>query len=315
MTIGRIFGFLAAVAATAFVRAETAEHFIGYRHGFNRDVMALQILLDRQNFSCNCVDGVWGKRSEIALMTWQMVNGKPPTGIPTDEILNELGGTNDLYSVQIVTTNDVNALVTIPPEWENRAKLKSMGYESLQEMFAERGHTSFRGIERLNPNVAWPNPPVGTAITVPNCVCTIPAKRLKAASVRIALTRMEISAFDANDVMIALFPCSIAKDKSKRPDGELKIKAVAPNPTYTFNPQMYYPGTKERTKYIIPAGPNNPVGVAWVGLNLEGYGIHGTPQPEMIGQAASHGCFRLANWNAEKLLKMIQMDSYIWVEE
>jgi hypothetical protein len=57
-------------------------------------------------------------------------------------------------------------------------------------------------------------------------------------------------------------------------------------------------------KLRIPPGPNNPVGVAWIGLNRTGYGIHGTPKPEEVGRTESHGCFRLANWNAELLRRM-----------
>ncbi|MCX7887857.1 MAG: L,D-transpeptidase, partial [Verrucomicrobiae bacterium] len=60
-------------------------------------------------------------------------------------------------------------------------------------------------------------------------------------------------------------------------------------------------------KLIIPPGPNNPVGTAWIGLSKPGYGIHGTPHPEDIGRTESHGCFRLANWNAERLARIIEI--------
>ena len=33
--------------------------------------------------------------------------------------------------------------------------------------------------------------------------------------------------------------------------------------------------------------------------------IHGTPRPEDVGRTESHGCFRLSNWNAEHLLKLV----------
>ena len=65
----------------------------------------------------------------------------------------------------------------------------------------------------------------------------------------------------------------------------------------------------------FPPGPNNPVGTSWMGLTLPGYGIHGTPKPERIGCAESHGCFRLANWNAVRLRKMCETGTSVVVEK
>ena len=70
-----------------------------------------------------------------------------------------------------------------------------------------------------------------------------------------------------------------------------------------------------KRKLIIPPGPNNPVGVAWVGLSLPGYGIHGTPEPEKVGRTESHGCFRLANWNAATFSKSSWIGMPVYVEE
>ena len=126
---------------------------------------------------------------------------------------------------------------------------------------------------------------------------------------------MEITVFNSEGQLIALFPCSIAREKSKRPDGELVVKAVAPRPNYTYDPQLFEPGGAKRTKLVIPSGPNNPVGLAWIGLSLQGYGMHGTPIPEHIGRAESKGCFRLANWNAVKLMNMVEIGTPVVIEE
>jgi lipoprotein-anchoring transpeptidase ErfK/SrfK len=67
-------------------------------------------------------------------------------------------------------------------------------------------------------------------------------------------------------------------------------------------------------KLILPPGPNNPVGTVWIGLDKTGYGIHGTPKPEDVGRTESHGCFRLANWNADRLLKLAWMGMPVFVE-
>ena len=292
--------------------------FQNYRSGFNDDVLSLQILLDRQGFSCNCVDGAWGARTEIALLTWQMVNGQETTGIPTAEILDTLSaGAPDVLTRYTVTDKD-HAELGFAPEgstqevWEKRARLTSLSYTTILEMIAERGHATERLIQRLNPHATWPNPCAGTELTLPHFP---PPPKEKAASIRISLARTEVTVFNAEGRLVALFPCSIARDKAKRPVGDLTVAKIALNPTYTYDPQLFFPGGEKTSKLIIPPGPNNPVGTAWVSLSLQGYGIHGTPSPENIGKAESKGCFRLANWNAEKLARMVSIGTPIEIEE
>ena len=100
---------------------------------------------------------------------------------------------------------------------------------------------------------------------------------------------------------------TIAKDKAKLPDRDTKVSAIAaPNPGYQFNPSMW-PEVHDVTRILnIPPGPRNPVGLAWCSLDLPGYGIHGTPKPELIGKTGSHGCFRLTNWDALKFAGLVK---------
>jgi lipoprotein-anchoring transpeptidase ErfK/SrfK len=104
----------------------------------------------------------------------------------------------------------------------------------------------------------------------------------------------------------------------KRPLGEeLHITAIAPNPNYTFDPAVFPESAEAQQlgrKLILQPGPNNPVGTVWLSLDKPGYGIHGTPKPEEVGRTESHGCFRLANWNAEFLLKLVTVGTLVSVE-
>ena len=109
--------------------------------------------------------------------------------------------------------------------------------------------------------------------------------------------------------MLAHFPVSIARKVEKRPQGELRVRTAAREPNYTFDPKVLTLAAQQEgitNKLILPPGPNNPVGTAWIGLSLPGYGIHGTPEPEDISRTGSHGCFRLANWNATKLVHAVR---------
>ena len=273
-------------------------------------VLLRQIELDQNGFSCNTIDGVAGGKTDRAE---QAASGKALKA-------------HNPFRVETVTQADLDALVTIPEKPADKAKLPRMGYETIKEMFAERGHMSQRGLERLNPGVDWDHIQPGLKLVIPNFPPIAEElragdrgnpkapKRPRVALVKVSLSRFEITAYDANGNCIALFPCSIARDKAKLPpQGELKITSYIPNPNYTYKPD-FTPKGKKATKYVFPEGPNCPVGVAWMGLNLPGYGIHGTPHPESIGNAESHGCFRLANWNAARLFAMCRSGTRVIVE-
>ena len=273
-------------------------------------VLLRQIELDQNGFSCNTIDGVAGGKTDRAERS---AGGKPLRA-------------HNPFRVDTVTQADLDALVTIPKAPADKARLPRMGYETIKEMFAERGHMSQRGLERLNPGVDWDHVKPGLKLVIPDFPSIEEElragdrgnpkapKRPRAALVRVSLSRFEISAYDANGTCLALFPCSIARDKNKLPPhGELKITSYIPNPNYTYTPD-FVPAGRKAAKHVFPEGPNCPVGVAWMGLNLPGYGIHGTPRPESIGNAESHGCFRLANWNAARLFAMVQPGTRVIVE-
>ena len=267
-------------------------------------VLLRQIELDQNGFSCNTIDGVAGWKTDRAE---QAAKGSPLKA-------------HNPFRVETVAQADLDALVTIPEKPADKAKLPRMGYETIKEMFAERGHMSQRALERLNPGVDWEHIKPGLKLVIPDFppmeddLTPGKRKRKAAAYIKVSLSRCEITAYDANNVCIALFPCSIARDKAKLPpQGELKITSYIPNPNYTYTPD-FVPAGRKAAKYVLPEGPNCPVGVAWMGLNLPGYGIHGTPRPESIGNAESHGCFRLANWNAARLFAMCRSGTRVIVE-
>ena len=138
--------------------------------------------------------------------------------------------------------------------------------------------------------------------------------RPRAAEIRISISQSEVRAYDASGRILGLFPCSIAANKAKVPEcGELRVTSYVAWPNFTYTPDFTPKGGKTR-RYVWPSGENCPVGVAWMGLNLPGYGIHGTPRPESIGFTGSHGCFRLANWNAARLYALCRPGVKVVIE-
>ena len=275
------------------------------------EIVGVQITLDDAGFSPGSIDGSWGKSSQQALATWQQAHDLPATGEfdPTTAIHFPAQGA--LYTNVSIVGAETNLTQTIPEDWRERSQLLAMGFTTLLEMLAERAHASEALIKALNPD-SFRDP---TTVTLPNHA---PGKIIKASRLRVSLAFKTIVAFDSAGKMIALFPCSIAADQEKRPVGLLTVQTVAFNPDYTFDPANF-PELDEQQKGYgklrIPPGPNNPVGTAWIGLSRPGYGIHGTPHPEQIGKTFSHGCFRLANWNAERLAQMVTSGTPVEVVE
>lgn len=288
--------------------------------------LALQICLDREGFSCNTIDGQWGTKTRRALECYCRDRNLPIPSSPEAAYETLFADSGDLFCISEVTAADLSAIVRMPTTPAEKAKLPKMGYGSIKEMFAERGHLSQRALERMNPGVDWANVQAGLKLVIPRFpsmqeeLSVWPKgrrnapRRPEAALVRVSLSRCEISVFDANRRQIAFFPCSIARDKAKLPpQGELKIVGPIANPNYTYAPDFVPRGQKAQ-KYVFPGGPRCPVGIAWLGLNLPGYGIHGTPRPESIGNAESHGCFRLANWNAARLYAFCKPGTKVVIE-
>lgn len=289
--------------------------------------LAVQICLDQRNFSCNTIDGSWGRKSENALAGYASLRGKgtAPAGPEAAYDRWFTASEGKLFQLVEVTQDDLDAIVKIPSAPAEKAELDWLGYESIPEMFAERGHLSRTAFERINPGIDWAHVKAGTKVVLPSfpSIESLLERGFKARTptpldseatlIRISLSRFELRAFNQKGRLLAVFPCSIASDKAKIPQGELTITTLIPNPNYTYTSETAVNGRKSR--HIFSPGPNNPVGVAWMGLSLPGYGIHGTPKPESVGCAESHGCFRLSNWNAARLFAMARIGTKVVIEK
>ncbi len=114
--------------------------------------------------------------------------------------------------------------------------------------------------------------------------------------------------------LVAAFPVTPGSDAIPSPVGEWKVKTVAKMPDFRYDEKMLKEGVRSSDAFVLPPGPNNPVGIAWIALNKDGIGMHGTDDPDTIGRAASHGCIRLANWDVAKLLGMVKSGVPVTIE-
>jgi lipoprotein-anchoring transpeptidase ErfK/SrfK len=276
-----------------------------------RDVLEAQVALARRGISPGSIDGAVGSQTRMALSVFQQISHLTETGRLDTNTRPQLTLDAPILTTYAVTTNDLARLQPLGKTWLEKSQQSALDYETLLELVAEKSHSHPMLVQKLNPNVNWTNVAAGTVLQILDV--DYPAPTDKAAFVVIHLGDRFLEAFDAQTNLLAHFPCSIAARFDKRPVGELQVKVVAPNPNYTFDPALF-PEASETQKLVLPPGPNNPVGVAWIGLDKTGYGIHGTPAPEQVGRTESHGCFRLANWDAEYLLKLAWIGMPVDVE-
>ncbi len=310
---------VAVSAPTAAPRAKTNAPLISTIAGYPRPaqtILEAQLALDRQGISSGSLDGKIGSQTHAAIRAFQRQSDLPQTGELDDATKTNLTLDTPPITTYTVTSNDLARLQPISKTWTGKSQQTALDYETLLELVAEKSHSHPDLVRRLNPAVNWTNVSVGAAFQVPDISADDPAS--KAAFARISLSEKILEAYDSDSNLMVHFPCSIAQRVEKRPVGELHVAVVAPNPNYTFDPELFpeSPEAQQQpgVKLILPPGPNNPVGTVWIGLDKPGYGMHGTPRPEDVGRTESHGCFRLANWNAERLLKIVWVGMPVYVD-
>ena len=277
-------------------------------------MLEAQIALDRLAISPGSIDGINGSQTRAALRAFQSREGLTASGAVDAETRACLALTTPALKNYRVESADLERLLPLASTWRGKADQPRLDYESLLELAAEKHHAHPNLLRRLNPAINWEAVAIGTDLIVPAVEREAP--RVKSAFIQIRLGERTLQVFDATNRLLAHFPCSIAQRIEKRPVGELSVAVVAPNPDYMFSPENFpeSPEARElKAKLKLQPGPNNPVGTAWIGLNLPGYGIHGTSKPEDVGRTESHGCFRLANWNAEYLLRLVTVGTPVRV--
>jgi lipoprotein-anchoring transpeptidase ErfK/SrfK len=270
------------------------------------DIFEAQVALARRGISPGSIDAAIGSQTRAAISVFQETENLPATGELDDDTRAKLILDTPVLTNYIVTTNDLASLQPLGKTWLAKSEQSSLAYETELQLVAEKSHSNPLLIQRLNLSVNWTNISAGTVLQIPNV--SYPEPDTKAAFIIIHLSDRYLEAFDDQTNLLLHFPCSIAAKVDKRPVGELHVVVVIQNPNYTVDPDLFPESDELQSighKLILPPGPKNPVGVAWVGLDKPGYGIHGTPVPEQVGRTESHGCFRLANWDAAYLSNLV----------
>lgn len=262
----------------------------------DHQMLATQVALDRAGFSAGEIDGAGGAKTRQALAAYQS-GSKSPLDTSSDPLIS--------YTI---TEQDAAGpfIDVMPTDMMDKAKLPTMGYTGVLELLAERFHSSPNFLKRLNATSSWK---AGDAVKVPNVEpLELPAKGapgVPGVEVVVSGTAKTLQVRDASGKILMQAPVTTGSVHDPLPIGQWKVNGVSWNPVFNYNPDLFWDADVAQTKAKIAAGPNNPVGVVWVDIDKEHYGMHGTPEPSTVGRTESHGCIRLTNWDAVRLARLV----------
>jgi lipoprotein-anchoring transpeptidase ErfK/SrfK len=289
----------------------------------SRRGIALQVALDRAGFSPGEIDGAPGANTDRAMAAFKAAHGTTELGEAYENFL----------TTYTISEQDVAGPFTenIPADLVEQSKLSSLSYASVLELLGERFHSSPKLLQRLNPTATFAS---GEAIVVPNVAPfmlpppksatapetaekpaatanakagnSTPAGPTQAVTVIVTDSSRSLQVQDADGKVLFHAPVTVGSVNDPLPVGEWKINGVGLNPVFNYNPELFWDADPAHAKAKIPAGPNNPVGVVWIDLSKEHYGIHGTPEPSRVGHTESHGCIRLTNWDAMRIAELVK---------
>ena len=263
------------------------------------DMLPTQVLLDRAGFSPGEIDGRGGRNTQTAIAAFERASHTT--------VAEALAAAADPPTITYKITADDGAASltpTIPQDMMEKAKLARLDYSSLVEMLGERFHASPALLKRLNTSARFVE---GEEIAVPNVevVSTAESTPVPNIIVRVSKRTSALTVADATGKIVMHAPVTSGSQHDPLPIGSWTVTTVVRNPTFNYNPDLFWDAEPTHAKAKLPPGPNGPVGIVWVDISKPHYGIHGTPEPAAIGHSESHGCVRLTNWDALRLAGLV----------
>ena len=286
------------------------------------DILRLQIYLDTQLFGPGRVDGRPGDVTTKALKRYQRSKGMPETDMGAHAI--DLTSVGESYTTYTIRPEDLKFVGDLPSQPSAQSKKKYLPYDSLLEFLTERFHCAPELLEFINQPMKMSALKPGDVVKVPNVqpfmiesltqVASLPeVPEFLTRVIKIDTREKVLDVWDG-DKLLASLPITPGSGYLATPPGTWRILGIAQMPTFRWDKSVLEYGVRSSNSYELPMGPNNPVGVMWIGLSKPGIGIHGTNQPQTIARSSSHGCMRTANWDVVRLVKLISKGMPVIIE-
>ena len=302
--------------------------------------LRLQLFLDASDFKPGVIDGRWGEFTRKALARYEVAQGNPAPVFgeqpPTDFDV-AFDNAKQLLIAYRLTADDEKNIGPIPKSHAEQAKMPRLPFESALELVASKFHARRDLLRAINPGVDWGNLHPGAEVQVPNVAHPFDVQEAidfkkqteqaeKANAIPLEKDKPEAEQLSLHvnvaekmmDVMrggklVGSYPITPGSKSLPAPIGEWFVKGIDWMPIFRWDDAMLMHGERTANAHMLPPGPNNPVGIVWMELNHKGSGLHGTAEPETIGRATSHGCIRLANWDALDLGKKIRPGIHVTI--
>jgi len=277
-------------------------------------MLELQVRLDRAGFSPGEIDARSGPNTDRAWTAFAASRGLPPTTADVASKLEAIRAGDRAEPLISYTLTDADVAgpfgPAVPTDLMKQSELPALRFTSVAEALGEKFHCTPALLTALNPGTSFR---AGDALHVPNLASPAGAPP-SATTVVVSRSGSTLTVKDETGDVIFHAPVTSGSEHDPLPIGRWTVTAVTKNPVFNYNPDLFWDANPGHAKAKIPAGPNNPVGVVWIDLNKEHYGIHGTPEPGRIGHSSSHGCVRLTNWDAARLAAMVQKGTTVIFE-
>ena len=325
----------AAVAQTGANQATNTSSSSQPKSPVQNELLDMQVMLDVAGFSPGVIDGKAGSSMTKALRGFQQANGLNPTGKLDDKTKTALQKFSRPGAISVkLTHDDVGGPFTypMPKKPEDQAKLDALNYRNMLEKLAERYHTSPEAIVEMNGPEKLIG--VGQELMLPNVVpasrnydgamdkqgallaqLNVPGDVPKGDYVVVDKSEGTLKVYKgefpsgsktSEGQLLAQFPVTTGSGHDPLPLGNWKVPTFSFLPPFNYQPDLFWDVSDTKDEHQLPPGPNGMVGVAWLDLTKEHYGIHGTPEPKWIGKTESHGCLRLTNWDVMRLSRMMK---------
>jgi lipoprotein-anchoring transpeptidase ErfK/SrfK len=273
--------------------------------GVDLAALELQVRLDRAGFSPGEIDARPGGNTQRAMEAYARARGLADAGSQAIAAALAEEQPVDAIATYRIAEADVRGPFTprIPDDLMEQASLPALAFRTPLEALAEKLHASPALLERLNPGARFS---AGDEIAAPNVRLDPPPPAPGRVTVRVSKGASAVRVEGEDGAVLMHAPVTTGSERDPLPLGEWRVTSVFWTPKFHYNPDLFWDADPAHAKATLPEGPNNPVGVVWIDLNKPHYGLHGTPEPSLIGKTASHGCVRLTNWDAARLAALVQ---------